>query len=473
MLTALLLLLAVARFDRLMLHLQTTAIEHDLEKLNSELQNTINCMVQDPSLSNAKARLVTYHYSRHVLIRPSAFTIFQIERFERTTMFENVMPEKAMAFVRLSIVLICGWPLLSTTTKAQVLCYRILKVLSASSVLALLLPVLNAAIFHFGDAANFSKAIIIAMACVHGLIQILISSIQHDRWQRLIEHITASLKNAKSYEKNVYQRYVNTYCRFYGLTVMWYYMSAMVVIVGSVFLPQPFPTISKYPFDVDNEPVRTIIFLHQAFVGFQCSATVSVNMFAALLLLFAAARYEIVMIDLRESTSIDALTMCVKKYYSVTRFAKDVTDATQYIVWYTILISSVDLVLCGLNIIGRQPFVVKLQFMTLSWTAMMEVFMCALPADVLINMSTNAVGSVYESTWYDQVLGVQKTILRILVPQAPVIISLKCFMPRLSLEYYCSYISNSVSLFTALRMVVGEDAEFLSSKSTNSSCCIE
>ncbi|XP_076656698.1 uncharacterized protein LOC143361300 isoform X2 [Halictus rubicundus] len=388
-------------------------------------------------------------------------------------MFENVMPEKAMAFVRLSIGLTCGWPLPSVATRAQVLCYRIFKVSSAISALGLFLPVLYAAILHVSDATNFTKAIVMALACIQVVTQILITGIQHDRCQRLIENVTASLKNAKSYERDVYQRYVDTYCRFYGLTVMWYFVSPIVVVLGSVFLPQPFPTVSEYPFRVDYEPVKTIIILHQTFVGLQCSAAISVNMFAAMLLLYTAARYEILMIDLRESTSIDALAMCVKKYYSVTRFAKDVTDATQYIVSFTIMFSSVVLVLCGLNIIGRTTFLVKLQFMALSWTALMEVFMCALPADRLINMSTNAVRSVYESTWYNQVLGVQKTVLRILVPQEPVVISFRCIIPRLSLEYYCSYISNSVSLFTALRMVLGEQADFLSSKSTNSSCCID
>ncbi|XP_076656710.1 uncharacterized protein LOC143361303 isoform X5 [Halictus rubicundus] len=254
---------------------------------------------------------------------------------------------------------------------------------------------------------------------------------------------------------------------------MWNYMSAMVVIVGSIFLPQPLPTISEYPFRVDYGLVRIVIFLHQAIVGLQCSASISLNMFAALLLLYAAARYEILMIDLRESTSIDALIACVKKYHAVTRFAKDVINGTRGIAVVTVTAGSMKVVLCGLNIIGRTTFLEKVQFMTLAWTTLMEVFMCALPADSLINTSTNAVRSAYESTWYDQVLAVQKTILRVLVPQEAMAIRVTCLIPALSLEYYCSYLSHAFSLFTALRMVFGEDADFLSSKSTNSTCCAD
>ncbi|XP_078051591.1 uncharacterized protein LOC144477729 [Augochlora pura] len=87
----------------------------------------------------------------------------------------------------------------------------------------------------------------------------------------------------------------------------------------------------------------------------------------------------------------------------------------------------------------------------------MEVFMCVLPADNLIHVSENTVRSAYESKWYEQMLDVQKTVLRILMPQMPVAISVKCIIPSLSLEYYCSYISNAFSLFTALRMVFNND----------------
>ncbi|XP_076380239.1 uncharacterized protein LOC143259915 [Megalopta genalis] len=385
-------------------------------------------------------------------------------------MFENVTPEKAIAFIRFSVYLNCGWPLSSEATRAQAFCFRMSKLFNILSVLGLFFPVLYAMILHGDDAIEFSKAAIMLVACIHIITQIVVCSLQYDRFQRLVETITANFENANFYERYVYQRYVHTYSKFYGLTVIWYYVSPLVVVFGSILLPQPFPAVSEYPFRVDYEPVRTIIFIHQTLVGFQCSASVSLNMFAALLILYAAARFEILTIDLREAASVDALVVCVKKYHAVSRFAKEVVETTRYIALYTVVYSSVILVLCGLNIIGRQSIVIKLQFFVLAWIALMEVFMCVLPADNLINVSENTVRSVYESKWYDQILDVQKTVLRILVPQGPVAISIKCIIPMLSLEYFCSYISNAVSLFTALRMVFGNNDDLPLPRSTNSTC---
>ncbi|XP_076380388.1 uncharacterized protein LOC117227739 [Megalopta genalis] len=388
----------------------------------------------------------------------------------RVTMFRNVTPETAITFVRFSISLICCWPLPAVATKTQVLCFKISKVLNILSVLGLFFPLLYALILHRDDAVELTKIAIIMVGCLHVITQIVLCSFQYDRFQRLVETIIANFKNAKIYERCVYQQYVDTYSTFYGLTIIWYYVSPMVVVFGSILLPQPFPTVSEYPFRVDYEPVRTIIFIHQAFVGFQCSASVSVNMFAALLILYTAARFEILMIDLREAASVDALVMCVKKYHVVTRIGKDVVEGIQYIALFTVLYTSIGLVFCGLNIIGRQAIVIKLQFFFLAWLTLTEVFMCALPADNLIHVSQNTVRSVYESEWYDQALDVQKTVLRILVPQVPVVISIKCIIPILSLEFFCSYISHAVSLFTALRMVLVEEDDILGCRSTNSTC---
>ncbi|XP_076380242.1 uncharacterized protein LOC117227835 isoform X3 [Megalopta genalis] len=359
-------------------------------------------------------------------------------------MFGNVTPETAITFVRFSISLICCWPLPAVATKTQVLCFKISKVLNILSVLGLFFPLLYALILHRDDAVELTKIAITGVGCFNVVTQIVLCSVQYDRFQRLVETITANFQNANFCEKCVYQRYVDTYSMFYGLAVLWIYTIAVVFIFGSIFLPQPFP--------------------------FQCSAAINLNMFAALLLLYASAKFEILMIDMRKAASVDALVECLEKYHVVTRIAKDVVEGTQYIALFSVLYSSIAVVFCGLNIIGRQAIVIKLQFLFLAWMSLMEVFMCVLPADNLINMSENTVRSVYESKWYDQILDVQKTVLRMLVPQLPVAISIKCIIPILSLEYFCSYISHAVSLFTALRMVLMEEADILGSRSTNSTC---
>lgn len=127
-------------------------------------------------------------------------------------------------------------------------------------------------------------------------------------------------ENANSYERQVFQGYAKTYAIFYGVSAIWFYWCALIVVVGTLFISDPFPTNAEYPFSVHFEPVRSIVFVQQALVGFQCSAHLCINIFCALLLLFAAARFEILMNELRAVENIESLIKCIEKYYVIRRY---------------------------------------------------------------------------------------------------------------------------------------------------------
>ncbi|XP_076283487.1 uncharacterized protein LOC143210479 [Lasioglossum baleicum] len=306
-------------------------------------------------------------------------------------------------------------------------------------------------------------------------------------FQYLVEEMMDYFRNMKPYEREVYQRYMRKYSPFYGVSTGWNALSAFFVMIGPFVTGQPFPMAAEYPFPVDHEIVRSTIYLQHSYVCVQCMCTLNSNMMAAILILFAAGRFEILMIDVRAASSIDDLRNCIEQCYVIRKFAQDVVHGVEYITIITLIISSGNLVLSGLNIIGvnhcdtgrtmllfvqRQPIMVKVQFIFLAGSALIEVYMCAWPVDALMELSETAVHGVYEAKWYDQNLRVQKTVLQMLIPQKPIVISLRFVMAALSLNYYCSYVSNAFSLFTALRVVMENDHDTVPSiTSDNSTCC--
>nr|XP_033202013.1 uncharacterized protein LOC117163637 [Bombus vancouverensis nearcticus] len=84
----------------------------------------------------------------------------------------------------------------------------------------------------------------------------------------------------------------------------------------------------------------------------------------------------------------------------------------------------------------------------------MEIYLYAWPADYLKDMSMDAPQSIYNSTWYEQKLGMQKSLLNVLIYRQPLTLSIACIVPELSLRYYCSYLSNAFSMFTTLRVMI-------------------
>ncbi|XP_043251701.1 uncharacterized protein LOC122396967 [Colletes gigas] len=372
-------------------------------------------------------------------------------------MFRNVTPEKAIEFTWLSVAVMCCLPLPATATRSQLLRFKILRFLGALCACGLILPLLYAVYMKYDDPVIFTNAAGLAVAVCQVPVHVYLSIIYYDRIQAMIEYMTNYCGKAKSSERQVLQRYVDKYATFYGLCTAWFYVTAAVFDVGALFAAQPFPSNAEYPFAVDYEPLKSLIFLHHVVVSFQCSGAVCMNAVAALMILFAAARFEILMLELRAVQNVETLIRCVKEYHLVRSYAQEVVSVFRHTVIYTTCMATVPLVLSGLSMIGHQPLVIKLQFLFLGGIALLEVYLCAWPADDLFTVSESVVRSVYESKWYEQNVGMQKTVLLALLPQRPITISLACVIPALSLEFYCSYVANAFSLFTALRLVVNDE----------------
>nr|XP_033339129.1 uncharacterized protein LOC117227738 [Megalopta genalis] len=352
-------------------------------------------------------------------------------------MFANATPKKAITFTKYSVSLCCGWPLPSSASKRQFYGYLVLKVVGALLTVAVFLPALWSLYLHIDDPVITGNTFGLACALLQNFASIIICTIQHNHYQRLIEEMTNYLDKAESHEMAIFQRYVDTYSTYHGTSTLFPYLCATLVVVATLFLEQPFPVVTEYPFRVDYEPIRTIIFLNHSFVALQNGSSISLNTLTALLLLFAAARFDILMLHLGKAVTVADLKECMKMYDDVKRYAHDVVGGIQYITLSTVLFTSIILVNAGLNIIG----------------------------------SEGALRSVYNVKWYERDSSVQRMIYRMMVRQKPIVISFVYLVPQLSLDYYCSYIANAFSLFTTLRFLLSEPEEIVASDIANATCC--
>nr|XP_031838462.1 uncharacterized protein LOC116429548 [Nomia melanderi] len=380
-------------------------------------------------------------------------------------------PERAITFTKICVSINYYWPLSSGTSKLKMFFFNVLKVFAVLCTITVFLPLVYSAYLHFQQPAISSKSAIMAFACLHVIGQAIDSYIRHDLQQRLIEEMVAYCQNMEAYQRNILQEYIDRFSPFYKGATFWNTVSSFGMILGALFLPQPYPLAAEYPFPVNYEPVKSLLYLHQSYVCLLCMSTLHSNLIVALLTLFASARFEILMIDLRAAVTVTDLNNCMKQYYAVRKYAEDVVEGVQYIAILTLATSVFNIVLCGLNIIGRQPTVVKVQFLFLVGTALLIVFMCAWPAHNLMEVSENTIYSVFDSIWYEQIVRMQKTVLQMLVPQTPIVISMRGVMTAFSLTYYSTYVSNGFSLFTTLRIVMETDDDIETMKTFNGTCC--
>ncbi|KAL6423488.1 hypothetical protein ACFW04_010217 [Cataglyphis niger] len=267
------------------------------------------------------------------------------------------------------------------------------------------------------------------------------------------------IQQAKPEEKDIFQKYIDKCKLFYGLTLCWITITAVAIIFGPLLLPQPFPIEVQYPFYVgQQQPLKTIIYLHHTMAVYQSYVQVCSNVFVAVLLWFVAARFEILSHKFRKIRNFSEFKNCIQLHQRLLQYAKDVVMTIRYIALSSIGFSTVAVIFSGLTFLSRQPLTIKAQFLTVAASSLIEVFVCAWPADYVLSASNNIGHAVYESLWYKKEVSLQKNLLYITLRcQQPVSVTVPCMLPTLSLNYYASYLSTAFSYLTTFRIILSDD----------------
>ncbi|XP_043511401.1 uncharacterized protein LOC122529379 isoform X2 [Frieseomelitta varia] len=374
-------------------------------------------------------------------------------------MLKQPTPEKAIDIIWFSVVLSFCWPLPSNSSKTRVLVYKTLQISSIISACSVLLALIYAIYLHSDDILSVSQCICIFMGISQQTIQGIICVISHDSLQYVVEEMLNCVKEARQYEKEIYCKLVAKCSIFFGSSIVCIYLTSTAFSVGPAFTSASFPCDAEYPFRVNDTPVHVIIYVQQSIVCYQCAAHLCLSMFGALLFWFTAARFECLAIEITQITNASMLVVCIKKQLYLRRYAEEVVNIFRFIVLYAVGVSTFGVTLCGIILLMDTPLIVKMQFVILSFTVLVEIYIYAWPADYLKDMSIHVSRSIYDTVWYKQTLEMQKNLLNVLVYQQPITLSIRCIIPELSLRYYCSYLSNVFSIFTALRVVVENDSE--------------
>ncbi|KYQ54148.1 Putative odorant receptor 67a [Trachymyrmex zeteki] len=281
-----------------------------------------------------------------------------------------------------------------------------------------------------------ARHFVLSTVCCSTFVEILIFLVFITYLVSEMEH---TFECAEPYEKKIYQQYIDRCATFYASSTAAVFLCAVIAtMMPLIQADQIFPTDAKYPFNVEHEPLKSIVFIHQCVAVWQCFSIVGLGVFIALLIWFSAARFEILSHQFRMVTDIYGIAMCVRQHIKLLRFAQEVIIAFRSVILSIIIICTWAIVASGLTIVSRSMLKDKIQFLTLCISALMEVYVCAWPADYLIDASTNVAQAVYESLWYNQDKIFQKNLNFILLRSQTATTVTVSILPALSLQYYAS-----------------------------------
>lgn len=121
-------------------------------------------------------------------------------------------------------------------------------------------------------------------------------------------------KRAEPEERAVLQRYIYSCKSVYVGSVCAFTVTGLLLIVSPLVEPHLFPLDIEYPFYVDYQPLKAIIYMHHILIIYQSYTQVCANIFVALLLWFVSARCDILSDRFRAVTKFEELRACVMEH---------------------------------------------------------------------------------------------------------------------------------------------------------------
>ncbi|KAL0130354.1 hypothetical protein PUN28_002178 [Cardiocondyla obscurior] len=372
-------------------------------------------------------------------------------------MISKVTLVKVIFFTKLSVALTCAWPPSPNTKKYNITLFQILWGMCYLSSTLLLLPLLNSIYMYRDDPVILAKSVCLSCAVLQVTLKMMVCRIKYNHFQMLYYEMETFCKQADEKTSVILQYYVNKYKCIYGIYTLWCYITAIGVICGPLVFPQEFPTHAKYPFSI-TQAIKILVYLHQSLVGLQVAAGMCIDCNIAILLFYSAVKLELLAQEFRNVKNESELDACINLHNEILRYTSKVTSVIKPLILITITTTATGVIFGSLNMVTEQPLMIKIQYSVVVFSASVELFMCALPADNLIHKSNKVYLAAYESQWYRKNINMQKKILQIIVrSQKSVVVCINGILPALSLRYYAGFLYTSFSYFTAVRMLVNDN----------------
>ncbi|PBC25368.1 60S ribosomal protein L11 [Apis cerana cerana] len=266
-------------------------------------------------------------------------------------MIEQVMLKRVIYITWLSVALCFCWPVSANSSRNQIIVFKFLQIFTIISSCLGSLPMFHSIYLHQDDIIIVAKSISIVVVFIQLIVQTTICAIKHDTLQHIIEEMITYIKEAKQYEKEIIQKYVAKCYILYGSAIIISYLTTTIFILGPIFLPVSLPFYTEFPLSLNNTAVYIIIYFHQCFFAYQCSATVCLSIFGALLLWFVVVKFECLIVKIQNISNKDMMVICIKKQLQIRRYAKEIANCLRHIIFYTIIATSFNMILAGIILI--------------------------------------------------------------------------------------------------------------------------
>ncbi|KAK0158657.1 hypothetical protein PV328_009633 [Microctonus aethiopoides] len=329
---------------------------------------------------------------------------------------------------------------------------------SLLNAIGLFIPLLLGAYHYRNESVKLMKVLSETTALTIILFNFILCKWQEKNLRVLLAEVISFVKTVKGDNEIILHNWVNRYLSMWIFGVVLFAQAAIFFSFGPFVTSDLLPATSWYPFEI--KPFRKrhyFIFIQQVIAIFQTGLGITTDITISFLLCYLSAKLEILDVQIKSSRELEELNYCINEHENCIRFFKLLTHTARFMLLKSNLLMAMTIIFGAIPLISREPLTESLQFILIVTTSYLRIYMMAWPADDVREMSQKIAWSIYDSSWVGSSTKIQKSVAFVICrAHKPFIISIPGLLPPLTLQFYSSFVSATLSYFATLRAVLGK-----------------
>ncbi|KAK0077060.1 hypothetical protein PV326_010330 [Microctonus aethiopoides] len=299
---------------------------------------------------------------------------------------------------------------------------------SLLNAIGLFIPLLLGAYHYRNESVKLMKVLSETTALTIILFNFILCKWQENNLRVLLAEVISFVKTVKGDNEIILHNWVNRYLSMWIFGVVLFAQAAIFFSFG------PFVTSDLLP-----------------------ATSITTDITISFLLCYLSAKLEILDVQIKSSRELEELNYCINEHENCIRFFKLLTHTARFMLLKSNLLMAMTIIFGAIPLISREPLTESLQFILIVTTSYLRIYMMAWPADDVREMSQKIAWSIYDSSWVGSSTKIQKSVAFVICrAHKPFIISIPGLLPPLTLQFYSSFVSATLSYFATLRAVLGK-----------------
>ncbi|KAI4488159.1 hypothetical protein M0804_005007 [Polistes exclamans] len=366
----------------------------------------------------------------------------------------RIKPNQMIRLLEITGGFTSTWPPSPNASRLEIILRDVGWILGMFNAVFILFALFYADYYHRNDVVALMKPLCETATLTDVTFALILCRIERTRFQELMEEVREFIRTCSTEEEAIMQKYIDHSSISTTMAV-----SNVAAAIAFAFAPlltdNEVPGDAMFPFNLKPLHIKIPVYALDVIVLFQTALCVCVDFMIATLMWYSSTKLEILGLKLDNATDKYKIRDCAKEHQEILNFVSKTQKVIETFLFKTNVTMGVTAIGATFSLLHHEPINIELQFICMVIASYQRLYVTALPADDLKEISMKLATSAYSSRWFEDPskMAIDAHII-ILRSQKPILISMGKLLPSLTLEYYANFFYTVSSYFMTMRQMI-------------------